>query len=97
MTVFAVTYRYTNDVATRDTFRTEHRDYLRGLADQNILLVSGPFGATEQPGALLLFRATSKAEVEAHVRADPFTTEGVIGNFTVLEWEPVVGPLAKTL
>ena len=31
MTIFAVTYRYSDDVATRDNLRTEHRDYLRGL------------------------------------------------------------------
>ena len=29
MTIFAVTYRYSDDVATRDNLRTEHRDYLR--------------------------------------------------------------------
>ena len=47
MTIFAVTYRYSDDVATRDALRTEHRDYLRGLADQGLLLVSGPFGPDE--------------------------------------------------
>ena len=61
MTIFAVTYRYSDDVATRDALRTEHRDYLRGLADRGLLLVSGPFGADEAPGALLLFRADDKA------------------------------------
>ena len=33
MSVVAVTYRYTDDVATRDRVLPEHRRYLRGLAD----------------------------------------------------------------
>jgi hypothetical protein len=34
MTMFTVTYRYSNDIATRDALRGEHRDYLRDLADK---------------------------------------------------------------
>ena len=93
MTIFAVTYRYSDDVATRDTLRTEHRDYLRGLADQGLLLVSGPFGPDEAPGALLLFRADDKAHVDALVEKDPFTPSGVIAETDTTEWEPVIGPL----
>jgi uncharacterized protein len=71
MTIFAVTYKYSDDVATRDALRTEHRDYLRGLADQGLLLVSGPFGPDDPAGALLLFRADDKAHVDALVDKDP--------------------------
>ena len=78
MTIFAVTYRYSDDIVTRDALRTEHRDYLRGLSDQGLLLVSGPFGPTEPAGALLLFRADDKAHVDALVEKDPFTPSGVI-------------------
>jgi uncharacterized protein len=93
MTIFAVTYRYSDNVATRDNLRTEHRDYLRGLADQGLLLVSGPFGPDEAPGALLLFRADDKAHVDALVEKDPFTPSGVIAETDSTEWEPVIGPL----
>jgi uncharacterized protein YciI len=93
MTIFAVTYRYSDDVATRDALRTEHRDYLRGLADQGLLLVSGPFGPDEPAGALLLFRADDKAHVDELIDKDPFTTSGVIAEATTAEWEPVIGPL----
>ena len=97
MTIFAVTYRYSDDVATRDNLRTEHRDYLRGLADQGLLLVSGPFGPDEAPGALLLFRADDKAHVDALVEKDPFTPSGVIAQTDTTEWEPVIGPLLPVL
>ena len=95
MTIFAVTYRYSDDVATRDALRTEHRDYLRGLADRGLLLVSGPFGADEAPGALLLFRADDKAHVDALVEKDPFTPSGVIAQTDTTEWEPVIGPCCR--
>ena len=97
MTIFAVTYRYSDDVATRDALRTEHRDYLRGLADRGLLLVSGPFGADEAPSALLLFRADDKAHVDALVEKDPFTPSGVIAQTDTTEWEPVIGPLLPVL
>jgi uncharacterized protein YciI len=96
MTIFAVTYRYSDDVATRDNLRTEHRDYLRRLADRGLLL-SGPFGPDEAPGALLLFRADDKAHVDALVKKDPFTPSGVIAQTDTAEWEPVIGPLLPVL
>ena len=97
MTIFAVTYQYSDDVATRDALRSEHRDYLRGLADQGLLLVSGPFGPDEPAGALLLFRADDRAHVDALIARDPFTTSGVIAATTIAEWEPVVGPLLQAI
>ena len=93
MPIFAVTYRYTDDVATRDSVRTEHRDYLRRLAEQGLLLLSGPYGAGEAPGALLLFRADGKAQVTTLVRNDPFSARSVIAETRTVEWEPVIGPL----
>ena len=97
MTIFAVTYRYTDDIATRDSVRAEHRDYLRGLADRGLLLLSGPYGADEVPGALLLFRADDKAQIDALVKKDPFTANKVVAETRVAEWEPVVGPLLSSL
>ncbi len=93
MTVFAVTYSYTDDIATRDSLRTEHRDYLRGLADQGVLLLSGPYGPGEAPGALLLFLADDKASIAALVAMDPFATSGVIADSQIAQWDPVIGPL----
>ena len=96
MTIVAVTYRYTDDVATRDRVLPEHRAYLRQLADQGVLLVSGPYGPGEPRGALLLFRA-DKAKVTALIANDPFTTNSVIAAIEIAAWEPVIGPLLPAL
>jgi uncharacterized protein len=93
MTIYAVTYRYSDDVATRDRVRPEHREYLRGLADQGLLLLSGPFAPDEPAGGLLIFRAADKAEVAALIEKDPFTPSGVIVSAETVEWDPVIGPL----
>ena len=97
MTIFAVTYRYSDDVETRDRLRPEHRYYLRGLADQGSLLLSGPHGPDEAPGALLLFRGDDKEQIAELVAKDPFMPSGVIAETTTTEWEPVIGPLLSAL
>jgi len=94
MTIYAVTYRYSDDVATRDRVRPEHREYLRGLAERGHLLLSGPYGPDEPAGALLIFRGADKAEVGALVEKDPFTVNNVIVSSEIVEWDPVLGPLA---
>jgi uncharacterized protein YciI len=93
--VYAVTYRYTDDTDKRMAVRPSHREFLRGLADQGLLAVSGPYAETEAPGALLLFRAASKQELLAVLDKDPFRSEGLVADVAVVEWEPVLGPLAE--
>ncbi|MQY38733.1 hypothetical protein SRB17_67460 [Streptomyces sp. RB17] len=90
MTIVAVTYRYTDDVARRDGVLPQHRDWLRRFADQGVLLVSGPYGPDEPRGALLLFRA-EKAQVRALLEKDPFAVAGVIARTEIAVWEPVIG------
>lgn len=93
----AVTYRYTEDVALRDEVRAEHREYLRGLADDGSLLLSGPFGPDAPAGALLVFRADDEARVQEWLAADPFALRGVIASTTTAEWQPVLGSLSGAL
>ena len=96
MTIIAVTYRYTDDVAARDRILAEHRDFLRALAEQGLLLVSGPYGPDEPRGALLLFRA-EKAQVTGLLEKDPFRANGVIATTEIAAWEPVIGPLLAAI
>jgi uncharacterized protein len=97
MPIYAVTYRYSDDVATRDRVRPEHREYLRGLADRGLNLLSGPFGPDEPAGGLLIFRAANKAEVTALIEKDPFTIHRVISSREIAEWNPATGPLVSSI
>ncbi|CAL9420013.1 hypothetical protein SUDANB121_01850 [Nocardiopsis dassonvillei] len=98
MAVYAVTYTYAEDSdAARDEHRPAHREYLNGLSEQGVNLVSGPFGAQDPAGALLLFRAGSAEEVRSLVEKDPFVLAGVVADSQVREWIAVLGPLAGHL
>jgi uncharacterized protein YciI len=96
MAVFAITYVYAPDsTAARDEHRPAHREYLSGLTEQGVNLCSGPFGAEDAPGALLLFRAGSREEALALTEKDPFRLQGLVREVDVREWLPVLGPLAE--
>jgi uncharacterized protein YciI len=71
-----------------------HREYLRGLKEQGILLVAGPF-APRNGGALLLRLPEGNLEEQLdRIRDnDPFIKAGV-AQYELLVWEPVIGPEA---
>lgn len=92
MSIYAVTYTYSDDTALRDAERASHREYLAGLAAEGRMVVSGPWGADEPAGALLLFRGDSADDVRALTAADPFVQVGVVVDQVVREWLPVLGP-----
>jgi uncharacterized protein YciI len=46
-------------------------------------------GSASAAGRTAVVQSHDRAEVDAHVDVDPFTTEGVIGDFAVQEWEQV--------
>jgi uncharacterized protein YciI len=90
---FAVRYTYTDDPASRDEFRPEHREFLRGLNEEGYLIASGPF-TDGDAGALLLIEAAGSAAVERLLDQDPFQREGVIAEREVRGWDVVIGNLA---
>lgn len=91
MTVFAVQYAYDDRSTRRDAVRPEHRAYLARLVEEGSLLASGPW-ADGDPGAQLLVRADSPADVDRLLDADPFVREGLVASRTMREWTPVLGP-----
>ena len=68
-----------------------HRAYLRGLNEQGILLVSGPF-SPRNGGALILRLPEGNLEEQLdRIRDnDPFVKTGV-AQYELLVWEPTFG------
>ena len=68
-----------------------HRAYLRGLHEQGIMLVSGPF-SPRNGGALIL--RLPEGDLEARLDRirdnDPFVKAGV-AQYELLVWEPTIG------
>jgi uncharacterized protein YciI len=94
MPTYAVRYTYDERTDVRDAVRPEHRDYLRGLADQGLLLGSGPF-TDGDPGALLVFRTDDRDALAALLAADPFAREGIVAATDVRGWDVVIGPWSQ--
>ena len=89
MTVFAVEYVYDAESSeARAASRPSHREWTAGLAQDGVLLASGPYG--DGAGALLIFKAAD----ESALKQDPFASAGVISGTRTTEWVPVTGLLA---
>ena len=93
MALHAVIYRYADDAAALDEHRPRHRDHLRKLNEAGHLLVSGPLAEGGGPGALLIFRAESAAQVAQWLDSDPFKVLGLIVD---ARSEPGTRPSAPT-
>ena len=92
MTVYAVQYTYTDDTATLDAVRPEHRAFLRSCLEAGSLLASGPL---EGGRALLLLVAPDRDALAALLARDPFAAASVIAAVEAAEWKPVIGPWAE--
>ena len=92
MAIFALQYRYSSDIAARDTHRPAHREFVR--AQENVLL-SGP--VTDPDGALILVYAASADEVAQQFNADPFYVEKVVAERTVRHYAPNTGALTSAI
>ncbi|MGO4236803.1 YciI family protein [Pseudarthrobacter sp. YAF2] len=93
MTVFAVEYVYAaNSTETRNEVRPAHREWAGGLAEDGVIVASGPYG--DGAGALLIFTAADEAALNAILKQDPFAAAGVVAGTRITEWSPVTGMLA---
>lgn len=98
MAVYAITYVYAeNSDAGRDKFRPDHKQHISSLADQGVVLMSGPLGAGETPGALIVVQAESKPAALALTDDDPFRRNDLVASVSAVEWIPMLGRLAKEI
>ena len=92
MGTFTVTYAYAADSsAGRDEHRPRHVQFLQRQFDDGTLVKSGPFGPEEDPGALLIIEAGSKADVEALMNQDPFYLNGLVEQRSIRQWNVFFG------
>lgn len=93
MSIYAVSYTYSDDVATRDEVRPSHRDFLRGLNAEGVVRASGPVDGGV--GALVVLEAESAEDALRILDTDPFQVRGVIAERSVRQWDVVIGGLAE--
>ncbi|CAN5700389.1 hypothetical protein BH09CHL1_BH09CHL1_08350 [soil metagenome] len=88
MAKFALLLTYGTDNEKRQAVRPSHRDYLRSLAADGKLLHAGPWA--DDSGSLIVYEAESLEEAQAILAADPFTTEGIVVDSVIREWNRVL-------
>lgn len=87
---YALTYRTVPDHAERrKPLRAEHLALARRYHAEGKLLMAGAYNPID--GALLVFHADTRAEVEAFVRQDPYVANGLVTAWEIREWTVVVG------
>ncbi|MFD7657989.1 YciI family protein [Actinosynnema sp. NPDC059797] len=89
MARFAVEWVFGEDQEGRLAVRPAHREYLAGLVERGVLLVSGPW--EDQTGALLVYEVEDEDALREVLDADPYTRAGVIASTRVHEWQTVLG------
>lgn len=93
MATFAVVWEYTDDAAVTEASRAAHGEYVKQLLDRGTLIEAGPW--VDGSGALLIFAAEDRAELDAVIAADPYTTGGVIVRSDVHEWKATLGLVTR--
>jgi uncharacterized protein YciI len=88
MAKFAAILTYSSDNEKRQAVRPTHRDYLRSLAADGRLLHAGPWA--DDSGSLIVYEAESLDAAKAILAADPFTTEGIVTDSVIREWNRVL-------
>ena len=84
--IFAAVISYGTDKSKIAEVRPAHRQYLMSLRDAGRMAINGPFG--DDSGALIVYSADTKDEVDAMLRDDPFAKAQVFASWTIREWNP---------
>ena len=91
MEYYALIYEVVDDyVARRAAYRAEHLRLGREAQRRCELVLAGAF-ADPRDRALLIFRVSDRAVVEAFARNDPYVTHGLVRRWEVRRWMVVIG------
>ena len=88
---FAVIATYVEHaIARRAPHRDAHLAYARALHEAGHMLLGGAW-ADPVDGALIIYRAESRAQVEVWLADDPYVRAGLWSTIVIREWTVVIG------
>jgi len=91
MPYYALFYDVVQDyVARRGAYREEHLRLGRAARARGELVLAGALGDPID-GALLVFRVTDRATVEAFAKQDPYVMNGLVVRWQIRPWTVVIG------
>lgn len=86
LAMYIVILKYLKPIEDVERLTVPHRAYLDELYAKNVLLISGP--QVPRTGGILVARSMDVGELWAHLKLDPFYTEG-IAEYQVIEFKAV--------
>ncbi|KAK2076079.1 hypothetical protein QBZ16_001415 [Prototheca wickerhamii] len=88
---YALVYKYVPDMINkRDVARNGHLEHFQALAAKKKLAMGGAFLEPLDQG-LLIFRDSTKEEVESYAQEDPYMKAGLITEWSVRKYAKVLG------
>ena len=85
---FAVTVKYNHAPDAIASVRPTHRQYCADQMKEGHYVVGGPF--PDDSGALIVYEAESKEQVDSIMRNDPFCQAGVFASWEIQPWKIVM-------
>lgn len=85
---FAAIIEYVPDNDKIQSLRPVHRQYLTSLLERGQLALAGPF--TDDSGALIVYEAATREEVEKLLQGDPFHQNGIFVRWVLRPWNAVM-------
>jgi uncharacterized protein YciI len=73
-----------------------HVAFLNRLIEAGQIRVSGPVSGLGKRAGFIIMTVADIAEARALIEQDPFATEGLIDDLTIVEWTPMFGSLAES-
>lgn len=96
MAFYVIEYRYNRNLRNLvNDFRPAHRNYLRKLEDQGMLISSGFLTDATYDGAMLIVRADNSADALKLLEEDPFRLNDLIEDVSARQWIPTIGVHAE--
>lgn len=92
MSLYAVTYVHPNEERWLEHLEPHLHWIERRLAD-GTLIASGPLQDVSERSAMLLFKARDPAHVDELIADDPFVSQRLLTELTVVKWDPGFGEL----
>jgi uncharacterized protein YciI len=89
MAWYTVDTTYITDREKLLDVRPRHRDYLRALAEDGIVIAGGPWG--DDTGGFAVYQVEDRAQLDQLLADDPYTTEGVSAGREIKEWKITLG------
>lgn len=87
---YLLEYKYVDNMVERRTlYRTGHIALAERYISEKLIVAGGAF-VPKVDGAMFIFKST-RSILEAFVKEDPYVTNGLVPEYTIREWNVVVG------